>query len=506
MREGKPILEMRQITKSFPGVRALKKVDLALRAGEVHCLVGENGAGKSTLIKIMTGAHSMSSGEMLVNGTPRELNSPQDGRKLGIRAIYQELDLLPTLSVAENIFMEDVPKTRLGLVDWSTMNRRAGELLGMFKVEISPHSLIKDLTVAEQQIVAIVKALSQDSKVLIMDEPSAVLTGSELERLFGIIEELRKQGVAIVYITHRLIEVFEIGDIVTVLRDGENIVTERIEAVTMEKLIQWMVGREMDEQFYKETVELGDVVLEAKNLSVEGLVKDVTFQLREGEILGLAGLVGAGRTELLKSLFGQYQVDSGSLTIFGEESRLKSPRDAIAKGLGFVPEDRKNEGAVLCRSIEENISLGVLAKRKFKFLVHFPTLFKTAVELATYVKIRCHSLRQEVVTLSGGNQQKTVLAKWLASESKILLLDEPTRGIDVGSKLEFYKFMAELVRNKKSIILVSSELPELMALSDRILVMSNSRIRKEFMADEATQEQILEHAIPQELRESTSAS
>jgi ABC-type sugar transport system ATPase subunit len=250
-------------------------VDLALRAGEVHCLVGENGAGKSTLIKIMTGAHSMSSGEMLVNGTPRELNSPQDGRKLGIRAIYQELDLLPTLSVAENIFMEDVPKTKLGLVDWSKMNRRAGELLGMFKVEISPHSLIKDLTVAEQQIVAIVKALSQDSKVLIMDEPSAVLTGSELERLFGIIEELRKQGVAIVYITHRLIEVFEIGDIVTVLRDGENIVTERIEAVTMEKLIQWMVGREMDEQFYKETVELGDVVLEAKNLSVEGLVKDV---------------------------------------------------------------------------------------------------------------------------------------------------------------------------------------------------------------------------------------
>jgi ABC-type sugar transport system ATPase subunit len=506
MREGKTILEMKKITKSFPGVRALKEVNLTLRAGEVHCLVGENGAGKSTLIKIMTGAHTMTSGEMLVNGTPRVLNSPQDGRELGIRAIYQELDLLPTLSVAENIFIEDVPKTKLGLVDWHTMNRKAAELLQMFNVEISPYSLIKDLTVSEQQIVAIVKALSQDSKVLIMDEPSAVLTGSELERLFGIIAELKKQGVAIVYITHRLIEVFEIGDVVTVLRDGENIVTRDIEDVTMEQMIQWMVGREIDEQFYKEEVEIGDVVLEAKNLSVQGLVKDVSFQLREGEILGLAGLVGAGRTELLKSIFGEYQLDGGTLTIFGEECRFKSPRDAIAKGLGFVPEDRKNEGAVLCRSIEENISLGTLAKKEFKFLVHFPTIFRKAVELANYVKIRCHSLRQEVVTLSGGNQQKTVLAKWLASESQILLLDEPTRGIDVGSKLEFYKFMAELVRNNKSIILVSSELPELMALSDRILVMSNSRIRKEFMAGEATQEQILEHAIPQELREAAAAS
>mgnify|MGYP000966768036 CR=1 FL=1 len=506
MDESRPILEMEQITKEFPGVRALKHVDLTVRAGEVHCLVGENGAGKSTLIKIMTGAHSRSSGEMRVNGVPVEMNSPQDGKELGIRAIYQELDLLPTLSVAENIFIEDVPRTNIGLVDWSTMNRRAEELLRTFDVQVDPHDLVKDLTVAEQQIVAIVKALSQDSKILIMDEPSAVLTGSELERLFNIIRELQKQGVGIVYITHRLVEVFEIGDVVTVLRDGQNIATEDVERVTMEQLIKWMVGRELGEQFYKETPQIGKVVLEAKNLTVEGQTKNISFQLREGEILGIAGLVGAGRTELLKSIFGQYQIDSGSLVVFGEECRFKSPRDAIAKGLGLVPEDRKNEGTVLCRSIEENISLGVLVKRPFKFLVRFSVLFKKVVELARYVAIRCHSLTQEVGTLSGGNQQKAVLAKWLASESKILLLDEPTRGIDVGSKLEFYKLMAKMVSSNKSIILVSSELPELMALSDRILVMSNSQIRREFSAGEATQEEILEHAIPQELREASQAS
>ena len=310
----------------------------------------------------------------------------------------------------------------------------------------------------------------------------------------------------IVYITHRLVEVFEIGDRITVLRDGQWIATSNVEDVTMEQMISWMVGRELGEQFYKEKVEIGDVVLEVKDLPVAGSNRTVSFQLREGEILGIAGLVGAGRTELLKTLFGAYPATKGTITIFGEECRIKSPRDAIKRGLGLVPEDRKTEGAVLCRSIEENISVGILAKRKYKFLVRFTELFARTVELAKYVAVRCHSLLQEVGTLSGGNQQKTVLAKWLASESKILLLDEPTRGIDVGSKLEFYKLMAEMVRAKKSIILVSSELPELMALSDRILVMSNSQIRKEFLAGEATQEQILQHAIPQELRDAAEAS
>jgi len=497
---------MKGISKQFPGVQALKDVDFSVLPGEVHCLVGENGAGKSTLIKIMTGAQPKDAGTILINGTQVEMNSPQDGKNLGIRAIYQELDLLPTLSVAENIFVEDIPRTSMGLVNWSEMNRRAAELLATFHVPIDPKALVRDLTVAEQQIVAIVKALSQDSKVLIMDEPSAVLTGSELERLFEIIGTLKKQGVGIVYITHRLVEVFEIGDRITVLRDGQWIATSNVEDVTMEQMISWMVGRELGEQFYKEKVEIGDVVLEVKDLPVAGSNRTVSFQLREGEILGIAGLVGAGRTELLKTLFGAYPATKGTITIFGEECRIKSPRDAIKRGLGLVPEDRKTEGAVLCRSIEENISVGILAKRKYKFLVRFTELFARTVELAKYVAVRCHSLLQEVGTLSGGNQQKTVLAKWLASESKILLLDEPTRGIDVGSKLEFYKLMAEMVRAKKSIILVSSELPELMALSDRILVMSNSQIRKEFLAGEATQEQILQHAIPQELRDAAEAS
>jgi ABC-type sugar transport system ATPase subunit len=497
---------MKGISKQFPGVQALKDVDFSVLPGEVHCLVGENGAGKSTLIKIMTGAQPKDAGTILINGTQVEMNSPQDGKNLGIRAIYQELDLLPTLSVAENIFVEDIPRTSMGLVNWSEMNRRAAELLATFHVPIDPKALVRDLTVAEQQIVAIVKALSQDSKVLIMDEPSAVLTGSELERLFEIIGTLKKQGVGIVYITHRLVEVFEIGDRITVLRDGQWIATSNVEDVTMEQMISWMVGRELGEQFYKEKVEIGDVVLEVKDLPVAGSNRTVSFQLREGEILGIAGLVGAGRTELLKTLFGAYPATKGTITIFGEECRIKSPRDAIKRGLGLVPEDRKTEGAVLCRSIEENISVGILAKRKYKFLVRFTELFARTVELAKYVAVRCHSLLQEVGTLTGGNQQKTVLAKWLASESKILLLDEPTRGIDVGSKLEFYKLMAEMVRAKKSIILVSSELPELMALSDRILVMSNSQIRKEFLAGEATQEQILQHAIPQELRDAAEAS
>jgi ABC-type sugar transport system ATPase subunit len=501
-----PVLQMKGISKQFPGVQALKDVDFSVLPGEVHCLVGENGAGKSTLIKIMTGAQPKDAGTILINGTQVEMNSPQDGKNLGIRAIYQELDLLPTLSVAENIFVEDIPRTSMGLVNWSEMNRRAAELLATFHVPIDPKALVRDLTVAEQQIVAIVKALSQDSKVLIMDEPSAVLTGSELERLFEIIGTLKKQGVGIVYITHRLVEVFEIGDRITVLRDGQWIATSNVEDVTMEQMISWMVGRELGEQFYKEKVEIGDVVLEVKDLPVAGSNRTVSFQLREGEILGIAGLVGAGRTELLKTLFGAYPATKGTITIFGEECRIKSPRDAIKRGLGLVPEDRKTEGAVLCRSIEENISVGILAKRKYKFLVRFTELFARTVELAKYVAVRCHSLLQEVGTLSGGNQQKTVLAKWLASESKILLLDEPTRGIDVGSKLEFYKLMAEMVRAKKSIILVSSELPELMALSDRILVMSNSQIRKEFLAGEATQEQILQHAIPQELRDAAEAS
>ncbi len=501
-----PVLQMKGISKQFPGVQALKDVDFSVLPGEVHCLVGENGAGKSTLIKIMTGAQPKDAGTILINGTQVEMNSPQDGKNLGIRAIYQELDLLPTLSVAENIFVEDIPRTSMGLVNWSEMNRRAAELLATFHVPIDPKALVRDLTVAEQQIVAIVKALSQDSKVLIMDEPSAVLTGSELERLFEIIGTLKKQGVGIVYITHRLVEVFEIGDRITVLRDGQWIATSNVEDVTMEQMISWMVGRELGEQFYKEKVEIGDVVLEVKDLPVAGSNRTVSFQLREGEILGIAGLVGAGRTELLKTLFGAYPATKGTITIFGEECRIKSPRDAIKRGLGLVPEDRKTEGAVLCRSIEENISVGILAKRKYKFLVRFTELFARTVELAKYVAVRCHSLLQEVGTLTGGNQQKTVLAKWLASESKILLLDEPTRGIDVGSKLEFYKLMAEMVRAKKSIILVSSELPELMALSDRILVMSNSQIRKEFLAGEATQEQILQHAIPQELRDAAEAS
>lgn len=506
MADDNPVLKMERITKEFPGVKALENVDLELRSGEVHCLIGENGAGKSTLIKIMTGALTKTGGRILSNGKPVEISGPQDGKALGIRAIYQELDLLPTLSVAENIFVESRPTTRAGLIDWPEMNRRAQELLGRFDVRIDARAKVRQLTVAEQQIVAIVKALSQDSRVLIMDEPSAVLTGGELERLFGIIRQLKQQGAAIVYITHRLVEAFEIGDRVTVLRDGKYVATAEMKDVSMEQLIKWMVGRKLEEQFYKEKVRIGPTVLEVKGLTVNGKLKDIDLQLGEGEILGIAGLVGAGRTELLKTLFGAYRPDAGSVNIHGKPYHITSPRGAIRHGLGLVPEDRKNEGVVLCRSIEENISVGVLVRRVFKFIVHFPKLFARVAQLANYVGVKCHSLQQEVGTLSGGNQQKTVLAKWLASESQILLLDEPTRGIDVGSKLEFYKLIAAMVRERKSVILVSSELPELMALSDRILVMSNGQIRKEFMADEATQEDVLKHAIPQELRQSLAVS
>jgi len=302
------------------------------------------------------------------------------------------------------------------------------------------------------------------------------------------------------------VEAFEIGDRVTVLRDGKHIATADLKDVSMDQLIKWMVGRELDQQFYKEEVEVGHTVLEVEGLTVEDKIKDISFELREGEILGIAGLVGAGRTELLKTLFGVYKPDKGSVAIEGELYYASSPRNAIHHGLGLVPEDRKNEGVVLCRGVEENISVGILVRKVFKFIVHFPQLFARVSQLVRHVGVKCHSLEQEVGTLSGGNQQKTVLAKWLASESKILFLDEPTRGIDVGSKLEFYKLMAEMVRGRKSIILVSSELPELMALSDRILVMSNGQIRKEFMAGEATQEDILKYAIPQELRQSMAVS
>lgn len=495
------LLQMQGITKNFPGVLALDNVDFDLKKGEVHCLVGENGAGKSTLIKILAGAYQKDEGKIIIEGKKVEINSPLMGQKLGIRVIYQELDLLPDLSVAENIFIDDVSKNRFNLIDWEDMYRRAVQILQDFNVEIDVRKKVKQITVAEQQIVAIAKTLSQKSRILVMDEPGAVLTDSELDRLFGIIKGLKKQGVGIIFITHRLEELFKIGDRVTVLRDGKFIATDKIANVDKDQIIKWMVGRKLDKQFYKREVEIGDEVLRVENLGVNDLLENISFNLRKGEILGISGLVGAGRTELLKTLFGVIKKDSGRIIMNGKEVNIDSPNDALLHGLALIPESRKEEGLVLQRSIEENISVGLLVKNYFNLLrENVSELLSMVVDIAKRVDLKAYSIHQEVSTLSGGNQQKVVISRWLASRSEILLLDEPTRGIDVGSKHEIYKLIADLVEQGKSVIMVSSELPEILGISDRILVMSDGQIKKEFSKGEATQEKILEYAIPSKLK------
>ena len=498
--QGPAILEMRDITKRFPGVLALDRAKLHLRAGEVHCLVGENGAGKSTMMKILAGAQPMDSGEILLEGETIQIHSPHHAQQLGISMIYQEFNLSPYLSVAENIFLGREP--RLGgspFIDWQRMYREAREILGRIRVDLDVKRPVNELSVAQQQMVEIAKALSVNAKIIVMDEPSATLTEHELEALFDLVRTLRAQGIGLIYISHRLEEIFYVGDRVTVMRDGEHIATNLVSDVDREDIIRMMVGRELKDEYPKEFFPLGRVRLQVDSLSRDGVFRDVSFTLRQGEIVGLTGLVGAGRTEVARTIFGADRKSSGILRLDGEVVDIRSPQDAIRHGIGLLTEDRKNQGLVLGMTVRENTTLSNLGSLVWGPFVRRRRERAVAEQYVRELQIKTPSIEQVAQNLSGGNQQKLVLAKWLFTQSKVLIFDEPTRGIDVGAKAEIFKLMNALVEQGVAMLVISSELPEVLGMCDRILVMHEGRLAGQLMHEEATQEGIMRLATGEAL-------
>ena len=490
MSERAPILEARNVSKAFGGVRALRDVQFAILPGEVHALLGENGAGKSTLIKLITGVYQPDGGELLLDGRPIRFANTREAQAHGIAAIYQEPSLFPDLDVAENILVGRQPR-RGGRVDWRRMYQEAGELLGRLGLRIDPRTKARELSVAQQQVVEIARALSIDAKVLIMDEPTSSLTLREVEELFAIVRQLRDAGTAVVFISHRLEELFALVDRVTVLRDGAYVATRPMANVTTDELIRLMVGRTLHELFPKQAVEPGDVVLEVEGLGVEGAFADVSFQLRRGEILGMAGLIGAGRTNVARALFGTEPATAGTIRLDGKSVAITSPAQAMALGIGYVPEDRKEHGVVLEMGIGQNITLPIIASFARGGWIDEARERTIATADAQKLEVKMASVAQPVGQLSGGNQQKVVLAKWLGTRPRILILDEPTRGIDVGTKAAVHELMSTLAAQGIAILMISSELPEVLGMSDRILVMREGHLTGEFSRADATQEKLM---------------
>ncbi|MBI2247568.1 MAG: sugar ABC transporter ATP-binding protein [Armatimonadetes bacterium] len=489
-----PLLVMTGIGKQFPGVRALQDVQFQVLAGEVHGLVGENGAGKSTLMRILGGIHQRDAGEIRLRGRPVEIRSPIHARTLGISIIHQELNLVPALSVAENIFLGRAPRRSGGLVDWREMYVRAGRLLADLGVPIDPRRRVSQLTVAEQQLVEIAKTLSVDAELVIMDEPTAALTLEETERLFRFIRDLQGRGVGVVYITHRLEEVFKITDRVTVLRDGQYVGTYPTAELTLDELIRLMVGRRLVEKFPKEAMPPGLPILEIRRLAVRGVFDDISFALRRGEILGIAGLIGSGKTEVAYAIFGAMPLDAGEITLDGRPVLIRSPAEAIAHGIGLVTEDRKRLGLVLQMSVRGNITLPIVKQLGPGLFIRRGEEHALVDRAIRELDMAVASPEQLIRTLSGGTQQKVVVAKWLQTRARVLLMAEPTRGIDVGAKVEMYRLMVELARRGVGIVMISSEMPEILGMSDRIIVMHEGRITAEFPRAEATQEKIMASA------------
>lgn len=489
---GEYILEMRGITKRYPGVVALKDVDLALRPAEVHCLLGENGAGKSTLMKILAGAQPMDEGEILLDGEPVTITSPLHAQELGISMIYQEFNLSPFLSVAENIFLGRAPcRGRMPIIDWKQLYRDAEAVLGRIRVSMDVRRPVHELSIAQQQMVEIAKALSVNARIIVMDEPSATLTDHELDALFALIQTLKHQGIALVYISHRLEEVFETSTRATIMRDGEHVATRDLCDLTREDIIKMMVGRELKEEFPKETFPPGEERLRVEGLTRKGVFADVGFSVHAGEIVGLTGLVGAGRTEVARAIFGADRLDAGRIYLNGQAIDVHSPRDAIRQRIGLLPEDRKNQGLVLGMTVAENTTLANLKALAGRILMSRKHEWAVTEEYVASLRIKTPGTGQRVQNLSGGNQQKVVLAKWLFTQSRLLIFDEPTRGIDVGAKVEIYRLMVELNRQGVGILVISSELPEAIGMCDRILVMHEGRIAGEVSAANATQEAIM---------------
>lgn len=494
MTENNIVLKMEKITKQFPGVLALDNVSIDLKKGEVLGILGENGAGKSTLIKILAGNYIKDDGEIFIDGQKFEINNPGEAMASGIRVIYQELNTLNNLTVAENIFIgEQLVKTGLKIVDWKSMVKKSKIILESLNVDLNPKAVMEDLSVSEKQVVEIAKALSKEAKILVMDEPTAALSEDDTKSLFRIIGTLKEKGVSIIYISHRLKEIFEITDRVTVLRDGKKVKTLVTGETNANELVSLMVGRDIKEMYPKREVPITEVVMEVKEMNAEGL-KDISFELRKGEILGIFGLLGSGRTSLVKALFGANPIISGEIFIKGEKVSMKSPRKARDNKIGLVPLDRKIEGLALALGVKENITLANINELGKSFLINKRIEARKAEKWVNDLNIKTPGIDTEVNSLSGGNQQKVVLARWLESGSEVIILNEPTRGIDVGAKIEIYKLMQDLCEKGAAIIMVSSELPEILSIADRILVMSKGRFTEEYSKKEATEEKLLSAA------------
>jgi ABC-type sugar transport system ATPase subunit len=492
------LLEIKNISKSFPGVKALSNVSLSIKHGQVLALVGENGAGKSTLMKILSGVYKMDAGQILLEGKSVDLNGPLKSQQLGISIIYQELNLLLNMNIAENIFLgrEQKRDGTLGkFVNKKAMHKKARELLARVGLDVDTGTLVGRLSTAQKQMVEVAKSLSFNAKLIIMDEPTSSLTDKETDILFNIIRVLRSQGVSIIFITHRLREIFETADEIAIMRDGEMVAVKRAGETNENDVISAMVGRSIDDIFYKEKAPIGDVILDVRGLSTRALLKDINFTLRKGEILGFAGLVGAGRSEVVRAVFGIDRREAGEIFIDGRKAKINNTVDALRSGIGFVPEDRKEQALILRMNVRSNISLAALPAMKKRLFIDKEKEAAVAGNYIDRLQIKTPSDRQTVSNLSGGNQQKIVIGKWMETSPRILILDEPTRGIDVRTKKEIYMLMSNLANQGVAIIMISSELPEIIGMSDRIIVMHEGRIKGEISGKNATQEAIMKMAL-----------
>lgn len=497
MENGDVILRFEHISKVFPGVKALDDITFDINRAEVHVLLGENGAGKSTLIKILTGVYKAEEGRMLLNGREIQPENILQSRQMGIGTVFQENSLVPHLTVAENVFLSREIKNKAGIIDWKRTYRECERWIAEMGIPINPRARVRDLSVAEQQIVEIVKILSQEPSVIILDEPTSALSDHEIDNLFAIVNKLKlEKGITFIYISHRMEEIKHIGDRASVLRDGRYIgLLPDLHEARLDDIINMIVGRTLEEKFPRRDVSIGDVCFEVKDLTVVKTIYDVSFTVRAGEVLGLAGLVGSGRTSTAKAIIGMIPKKSGRILLDGKQASISTPNDAIKIGIGYLPEDRKREGLLLSKPVRENITLAALNKFKRMGVLSRAMESKTALEYKDLLSIKTPGIERLAKFLSGGNQQKVVFAKWLCAKTRVYIFDEPTRGIDVGSKSEIYKIINNLAAQGAAIIVISSELPEILGVCDRIVVMCEGRITGEVGRGEATQEKIMKYAI-----------
>ncbi len=487
-------LRVSDIDKSFPGVKALNKVNFTVRKGTVHVLCGENGAGKSTLMKVINGIYKQDSGEILIDEKPVEIKSPIQARSLGISMIFQELNYMPEMTIEESLFVGNWPRDRYGKIAWKEIRKKTAELLKKENLGYDPETKLKDLTVSDIQMLEILKAISYNSDIIIMDEPTSAITNKEVEVLFKKINELKSRGACIIYISHKMDEIFKIADEITVFRDGCVVDSRPIGEYTLETVISQMVGRKLENNFPKEEIKLGKEILRVNSLTQKGGFEDVSFSAREGEIVGFAGLMGAGRTEVMRALFGLDPYDSGEIFIKDEKTHIRNVRNSINKKMVMLSEDRRRFGIIPVRSIRENVSLASLNKFIYGGRLHAEAENRAVAEFCGKMNVKTPDYETRIESLSGGNQQKVILAKWMVTNPDILIVDEPTRGIDVGAKYEIYKLMTELARQNKALIMVSSELPELIGMCDRIYVMAKGKVTGMLTRSEFSQESIMEYA------------